>query len=72
MIILIMRGLSMVTLINCVHPLSVKLSLTHRINHDVQYIERFIGIQANASTLSPEELDQGAGILFNNSLHRAR
>lgn len=43
---------------NCVHPLNVKSALTSDINSDVLYRKRFIGIQANASPLSPQELDQ--------------
>ena len=49
---------------NCVHPCIVKLALTAEINVNVRerYMERFIGIQANASSLSPEELDQRKGL----------
>lgn len=47
---------------NCVHPCIVKLALTHGMNRDRRYMERFIGIQANASSLSPEELDQRKGL----------
>lgn len=43
---------------NCVHPFNVKLALTAEINGNAQERERFIGIQANASSLGPEELDQ--------------
>jgi len=43
---------------NCIHPSNLKQALRHRINKNSSAIKRFMGIQANASSLSPEELDQ--------------
>jgi S-methylmethionine-dependent homocysteine/selenocysteine methylase len=42
---------------NCVHPLIVKSALEQPCNATALVMRRFKGIQANASSLSPEELD---------------
>lgn len=47
---------------NCIHPLTLKTALANEINLNSQLPKRFLGIQANASTLSPEELNN-CGIL---------
>ncbi len=43
---------------NCVHPKNVKQALMQPINKHSPSLSRFMGLQANASSLSPEELDQ--------------
>ncbi|MBU1014737.1 MAG: homocysteine S-methyltransferase family protein [Bacteroidetes bacterium] len=50
---------------NCVHPANLKLALTHEKNINKPELNRFRGIQANASILSPEELNN-CGILHQN------
>ncbi len=47
---------------NCVHPTNLRLALTNDKNRNKSQLSRFKGIQANASALSPEELDN-CGIL---------
>lgn len=47
---------------NCIHPLNLKLALENEINSTAQQLTRFSGIQANSSSLSPEELNN-CGIL---------
>ncbi len=47
---------------NCVHPTNLRLALTSEINNNHPQMARFSGIQANASILSPEELNN-CGIL---------
>lgn len=47
---------------NCIHPLNLKLALENEINFNSSKLERFLGFQANASSLSPEELNN-CGIL---------
>lgn len=47
---------------NCIHPLNLKFALENEINLNSQLLKRFLGVQANASTLSPEELNN-CGIL---------
>ncbi len=42
---------------NCVHPITLKKALSHSYNNTETIRQRFKGIQANASCLSPEELD---------------
>ncbi len=44
---------------NCIHPTNLKQALIHTKNKGRLNLKRFKGIQANASTLSPEELDNG-------------
>ena len=48
---------------NCVHPAPLRQALLQRENRAKPELARFLGIQANASPLSPEELD-GAQQLF--------
>lgn len=47
---------------NCIHPLNLKLALKEKINFGSPYLHRFKGVQANASELSPEELNN-SGVL---------
>ena len=47
---------------NCVHPSNLRLALENEVNRDSTQLKRFVGIQANASSLSPEELNN-CGIL---------
>lgn len=47
---------------NCVHPDTVSEALSQAFNKTTLVRERFRGIQANASPLSPEELDNAAGL----------
>jgi len=47
---------------NCIHPLNLKQALENKLNLDSTWLNRFIGIQANSSSLSPEELDN-CGVL---------
>jgi S-methylmethionine-dependent homocysteine/selenocysteine methylase len=42
---------------NCVHPNILKKALSHSFNKTQTVLERFKGIQANASSLSPDVLD---------------
>jgi S-methylmethionine-dependent homocysteine/selenocysteine methylase len=47
---------------NCVHPLNLRLALENEINARAPQLRRFLGLQANASSRSPEELDR-CGVL---------
>jgi len=47
---------------NCVHPANVRQALANEVNDKDILLKRFKGIQANASVLSPEELNN-CGIL---------
>jgi S-methylmethionine-dependent homocysteine/selenocysteine methylase len=49
---------------NCIHPSNLKQALRKHANKNCSTIKRFMGIQANSSSLSPEELDQS------NTLHQ--
>lgn len=42
---------------NCIHPTNLQLALEHPVNRGRSELNRFIGIKSNASSLSPEELD---------------
>lgn len=42
---------------NCVHPTNLRLALTNERNKNHPQLFRFKGVQANASNLSPEELN---------------
>jgi len=42
---------------NCIHPTNLRLALRNDKNKNKQQLARFKGIQANASILSPEELN---------------
>ncbi len=48
---------------NCVHPINVSLALNQEFNQTELVRTRFKGIQANASLLSPEELDHSCEII---------
>lgn len=45
---------------NCIHPSNLNLALENEINQNTRYLSRFAGIQANSSSLSPEELNNNA------------
>lgn len=47
---------------NCVHPIIVHEALSHDFNKTINVRKRFIGIQANTSSLSYEELDGSADL----------
>ncbi len=42
---------------NCIHPTNLRLALSNVKNKNKPQLTRFKGIQANASILSPEELN---------------
>lgn len=48
---------------NCVHPAILYKALSHDFNRTELVYERFSGIQANASALSPEALDASAELV---------
>ncbi len=56
----------LVYMTNCVHPLNLKLALSNKVNLDAYNLNRFVGIQANSSALSPEELNN-CGILHQDN-----
>ena len=43
---------------NCVHPANLRLALENPVNRGAENLRRFMGLQANASPLGPEELDR--------------
>lgn len=47
---------------NCVHPVNLRLALENEVNMNSPQLKRFLGIQANSSSLSPEELNN-CGVL---------
>lgn len=47
---------------NCVHSTNVRLALENKLNRDRPQLMRFKGVQANASSLNPEELNN-CGVL---------
>ena len=47
---------------NCIHPLNMRLALENEINLNSPHLKRFLGIQSNSSSLSPEELNN-CGVL---------
>jgi S-methylmethionine-dependent homocysteine/selenocysteine methylase len=47
-------------MVNCVHPDNVRAGLEAEVNRNHPALLRLIGIQANTSRLSPEELDNSA------------
>jgi len=51
---------------NCIHPANLKYALESEPNAKSNWLSRFIGIQANASSLSPEELNN-SGVLKQES-----
>ena len=48
---------------NCVHPTVLESALSQEFNVDSPYIKRILGLQANTSPLSPEELDNAKELL---------
>lgn len=44
-------------MVNCIHPTNLIKAIKHNSNINQSQLKRLIGIQANASTLSPEELN---------------
>ncbi len=48
---------------NCIHPSNLISALKHEKNRNSENIKRFTGIQANSSSLSPEELDNCNNLL---------
>jgi S-methylmethionine-dependent homocysteine/selenocysteine methylase len=51
---------------NCIHPTNLKLALDNPVNESLRNSTRFTGIQGNASSLSPDELNN-CGILKQES-----
>lgn len=58
-------------MVNCVHPLVLKEALAHPFNNTQFVKERLRGLQANASPLSPEELDGCADLKTSGSVELA-
>lgn len=58
-------------MVNCVHPLVLKEALAHSFNNTQFVKERLRGLQANASPLSPEELDGCADLKTSGSVELA-
>jgi len=56
---------------NCVHPIVLKKALSHPFNETKLVKERFCGIQANTSPLSPEELDNCCDLKSSDSISLA-
>jgi S-methylmethionine-dependent homocysteine/selenocysteine methylase len=56
---------------NCVHPKILKAALSCSYNETTLVKERFRGIQANASPLSPEELDKCCDLKSSDSISLA-
>jgi S-methylmethionine-dependent homocysteine/selenocysteine methylase len=57
---------------NCVHPIVLKKALSFPFNKTELVKERFCGIQANTSPLSPEELDNCCDLKSSDSVSLAR
>jgi len=51
---------------NCIHPINLKRALEQEVNVNSPQISRFLGIQANTSSLSPEELNNSGVLLQEN------
>ncbi|MGB8455864.1 MAG: homocysteine S-methyltransferase family protein [Anaerocolumna sp.] len=51
---------------NCVHPVILGKALSCPFNQTAAVRERFLGIQANASPMSPEELESGGDIIVSD------
>jgi S-methylmethionine-dependent homocysteine/selenocysteine methylase len=56
---------------NCVHPTVLRNALTCSFNETLLVKERFCGIQANTSSLSPEELDKSFDLKSSDSINLA-
>jgi len=55
-------------MVNCVHPKNLKSALSQSFNSTQLVRERFHGIQANTSFLSPEELDYSEDLRTSDSI----
>lgn len=51
---------------NCVHPVNLRHALENEVNMNSSQLKRFLGIQANSSSLSPEELNNCGVLLQEN------
>lgn len=51
---------------NCVHPFILDKALSQTFNQTAVVRERFMGIQANASPMTPEELEGGGDIIVSD------
>ncbi|OPJ60142.1 homocysteine S-methyltransferase family protein [Clostridium chromiireducens] len=58
-------------MVNCVHPIILKKSLSYPFNKTRLVKERFHGIQANSSPLSPEELENAIDLKISDSVSLA-
>ncbi|WP_297417903.1 homocysteine S-methyltransferase family protein [Clostridium sp.] len=58
-------------MVNCVHPIILKQALSYPFNKTRLVKERFHGIQANTSPLSPEELDNSTDLKSSDSISLA-
>lgn len=56
---------------NCVHPIVLRKALSCPFNNTELVKDRFKGIQANASPLSPEELDDRCDLMTSDSISLA-
>jgi S-methylmethionine-dependent homocysteine/selenocysteine methylase len=56
---------------NCIHPIILGKALLHSFNQTELVRTRFKGIQANASPLSPEELDHSCELKGSDPIHLA-
>lgn len=56
---------------NCVHPKILYKALSYSFNNTTLVKERFMGIQANTSPLSPEELDNCCDLKSSNCINLA-
>lgn len=54
-------------MVNCVHPENVRAALLADVNRGHASLPRLLGIQANASTLSPEELNDSSELQCDGS-----
>ena len=59
-------------MVNCVHPDILYRALSHDCNQTLLVKQRFHGIQANTSALSPEELDNSAELRCSDCTELAR
>ena len=55
-------------MVNCVHPIILKKSLSYPFNKTRLVKERFCGIQSNTSLLLPEELDNCTDLKSSDSV----
>ena len=59
-------------MVNCVHPDILYKALSHGFNQTLLVKQRFHGIQANTSALSPAELDDSAELKYSDCTELAR